>query len=408
MEGMDPLGVVQAGASATGMAAGWDQMNNRDRARAAVNTAKAGASAMGETLPGVNTAQFVMNLDRIYNGWSKMNNEQRAVAAASLTASGAAAAGYAVPGLNIALGAYAGYQYAKAGYNQYYSGGTRNQKVGYGAAVLGGNFVAGPLLGPVSLGVMSVAHSMFKSGKSRDQKGRDWFRGDLKTKGIYNEDFTLDLADGTKANVGLDGGAKHTVRYVDKLLDKHNRSGEIGMYDADYTNDLDFVGSMAGTTLTRLLYGGRDKLIDQTGYQMGNAFLGKAGFGADMTLDNFNTVMGNARGVFAKAGIKSKEDGFELVSRALREGRLSTADAISAQQALNMMYDKNGFDTASKLMQGRWNGVDKLVDAPERTPTVETGAPRGVAPVSTGTAATLMDKDEIRKRNMIKYGMVEA
>lgn len=392
---VNPIGAVQAGAQATAGAAGWQEMDNKQRAKTVVSTARTGAAATGQEIPGINAVTAIMSIDNIYSNWGKMKNEQRAVAAASLASSGAAAAGYSVPGLNVALAAYNAYQYTKAGYNSYYKGGTSNQKAGYA--------VGSALVGPVNLGIMSTVSSMFKSGKGKDQRLRDAVRADLKSKGIYNKDFTLDLPDGTKANVGLDGGAKHTVRYKDKLVGKADSN--IGAYNTDYTNDMDFFAGMTGNTFARLMYGGRDPTIDQTGSQLGNAFLGKVGYGQDMTADNFNIVMTNARGVYAKAGIKSKEDGIELVNRAVKEGRLSNADAIAAHQALGMMYDKDGFDAANKLSQGRWVGVDKLADAPERTPTVSVGS-NSPASVSTKTADALLSKEEMRARNLAKYASV--
>lgn len=393
---VNPVEAIQTGAQVTAGAAGWGEMDNSQRARTVAGAAKTGAAATGQNIPGINAVTAIMTVDKIYSDWGKMKNEQRAVAAASLASSAAAAAGYSIPGLNVALAGYNAYQYTKAGYQQYYQGGTSKQKAGY---------VAGSaLVGPVNLGIMSTASSMFKSGKGKDQVARDFLRKDLKTKGIYNKDFSLDLADGTKANVGLDGGATHAVRYKDKLVDSKSK-GEIGAYNTDYTNDLDFFSGMTGNTFARLMYGGRDPTIDQTGGQLGNAFLGKVGYGQDMTAENFNTVMTNARGVYAKAGIKSKEDGLELVNRAVKEGRLSNADAIAAQQSLGMMYDKDGFEAANKLSQGRWVGVDKLADAPERTPTVSIGY-NSPGPVSTKTAEVLTSKEEIRARNLAKYASV--
>ena len=115
---------------------------------------------------------------------------------------------------------------------------------------------------------------------------------------------------------------------------------------------------MSGIALSRLLNGGKGKNVDQLGNQLGNAGLGKIGYGQELTPENFNTVMQNQRSMYAKAGIKSKSDAYALTDRMLKEGRINQIDAVTMQQAFNMMYDTNGYDTAKRLMAGRNRGAE--------------------------------------------------
>lgn len=46
-------------------------------------------------------------------------------------------------------------------------------------------------------------------GKNKDQQGRDDYRSRLKDAGIYDNDYNLELTDGSKVNMGLDGSVKN-------------------------------------------------------------------------------------------------------------------------------------------------------------------------------------------------------
>lgn len=370
-------------------------------------TANQIAGLSGVNVPGVTP---VLSGYQAARNWQGMGTEQKAATSVAVAGGAAAAAGYAIPGLNIALAAYQGLKAGQQGYNQYYVQGTQNQKRGYeGALALGG---VGAFTG---LGVISMANSFRKkSGKDVDQRARDYFRKDWQTKGLADDEYKISLADGSFGDIGNAG--PHKIKDMTKLVGGDTRS-EMSDYDIDYTNDMDYASGMAGTTLNRLLYGGRNKNVDDMGALTGNALLGSVGHGADMSAQNFSTVMANARGLYSKAGIKSKEDALRLVGLAAKQGRLTAADQAQAMQTLDMMYDPDGFKKGSILMSGRWAGINNMKDAPERAPTVSVGEHENlfakplsevldiqVQPATQGIATRSMD--ELRAQNIARFGQV--
>lgn len=429
---IDGLGTAY---SAYNLYQNWDRMSGAQKSLAVASVGLQGVKAttgtnLGKTeIPGtridgappltvgsaLNVAALGYNAYELAANWGDINNAQRIKAGAGTVAqaasvgvqtgllSGTGAVARALPGVNVAFSAYN----LSQGLNAVYKGwGKYTGPEGRKAAAFQSLNLNASGLDPVSSVIAFAGMTIGGGGKSQDQKSRDFFRDDIQERGLVDDDYNLTLADGTKANIGIDGnGGKHDVRNPSSLVGA-DKPTSIHTYDTDYTNDMDFASGMAGNTLTRLLYGGRNKSIDQVGNQIGNALLGSVGYGKDMTPENFNTVMANARGVYSQAGIKSKEDGFALVSQALKEGRLTRADAIGAQQVFNMMYDKNGYDSASKLMSGRMPGVRGMADAPPRSPTVE------IEPTVTKAISTIqpfkytninLSKDEIRAKNKSLY-----
>jgi len=206
----------------------------------------------------------------------------------------------------------------------------------------------------------SVLGNTIQVGKSKDQGGRDSIRSHFKEMGLVDGDYKVALPDGSIANLGIDGhGGQHDATNPD-LIDRKQK--KLNAWDLDYTNDLDYVSGMAGIGLARMLGGGSNKPVDQLGNQIGNAGLGSVGFNQKMTRENFDTVMQNQRALYAKSGINSKADAYALSVELLKQGRISQTDAVQIQQAANMMYDQNGYDTAQRLMNGRQRGAEVAAD----------------------------------------------
>lgn len=207
----------------------------------------------------------------------------------------------------------------------------------------------------------NAADSAF-GGKSGAQQGRDAIRELGTQSGLINkDDWTVTLSDGSTADVGKDGGAeKHKFRDPSRAVEDQ----ELHPYDVDYTNDLDFSSNMMTNSLVRMMAGGKGVSIDQVAGQLGNAALGKVGFGQDMTEENFNYVRDNVRGYYFKQGVQTKEDAYALSNQMVAEGRITEMDAVAMQQGINMTFDDNGFDTANVLMSGRWKGIEVAADIP--------------------------------------------
>lgn len=238
---------------------------------------------------------------------------------------------------------------------------------------------------PVNLAQDYVAGKVlnaFGSGKNADQKGRDSIRSSLIKSGFLNEDYTYNLADGSVKDLGLDGRSEsRDFKYADKAVKKQS----LRSYDVDYTNDMDFFSGIGGIALSRLSFGSKDRNVEQIGGQLGNAALGNVGYGADMTQNNFSAVMQNLRGMYAKKGISSKKDAYELANQGFAEGRWNESDLISMQQVFNMVFDDD-YNTASKLSQGRWKGIEVAHERPVGNPSeskVPVEKPKERIPVET-------------------------
>lgn len=75
---------------------------------------------------------------------------------------------------------------------------------GLGTIIPGAGTLAGAGIGAVAGGLLGA----IKTGKHQDQIARDQVRSEMQKRGMIDEGFNLTLADGSKFNIGLDGGAK--------------------------------------------------------------------------------------------------------------------------------------------------------------------------------------------------------
>lgn len=241
-------------------------------------------------------------------------------------------------------------------------------------AQLGGTAgaVAGSELGPVGAAVGhaigsavgSVIGGVFNpSQAAKETEKRKGFLNALKGH-AFEDDFSFLFPDGTSFSFNQD-----SHEGVHPWKNPQERTGDVGErplfnYETDYTNDTDFVAGMAGISLGRLLSGGKNKAIDQTGQLLGNAFLGKVGYGAEFNQENFNAVMTNARAMYARSGIQTKEDMLSLANKAFSEGRINDTDYAAMQQTASLLFDGN-YGLAESLMGGRRKGLETAA----RTPT---------------------------------------
>lgn len=257
---------------------------------------------------------------------------------------------------------------AHAVYKNWGAGGAKGAFNG----ALGGSAMAGGLMAlgatnPFLLGgvvAVSMLGGMAKTGKQAGQIQRDGVRDVFRQNGFMGKDDTITLADGTKVNLGLDGhSGEFTARNMDQIVKDPNfagghHTGKLHSYDIDYTNDLDYTSGMAGVALSTILTGSNSTAAKQMGGQIGNGLLGNIGNGKDMTPENFGKFQENARSVYSQAGIKTKEEAYQLANQAYAEGRMSESELITMHQGFNIVFDDNGFDTAQKLMSGRQRGAE--------------------------------------------------
>lgn len=301
--------------------------------------------------------------------------------AGAVSATGGSLLGTAAGVAGIAAGAYTLYQGWGAGGSK----GRLNGAFG-GTSMAAGLYALGAtnpflLAGVVALGVLSGS---VKTGKHEGQVMRDGVRDRFKQIGLMGQDNNVVLADGTTFSVGVDGGGgKHTFRNMGQVAPdayQQKRKVENGLYayDVDYTNDLDYTSNMMGTALSRLVTGGKGTPVDQMGGQLGNAGIGNIGYGQDMTPENFDKMRMNHRKFFADSGVKSKADAYQLANLMFGEGRIDESELVATHQAINMIYDDNGYEQSQKLMNGRHRGIEVATSNASKEPaTVPTITPPG-------------------------------
>lgn len=218
----------------------------------------------------------------------------------------------------------------------------------------------GSLFGPagasagsfIGSAVGSSVGSLFdESPKHPETKARNEVLNKYKEAGLLDKGNSISSPDGTTFSFKPGGNAN----------DKGFRD-----YEINFEEDLDYTAGMAGISLSRLVAGSTNKPVDQVGNGFGNAFLGKAGSGADFTPSNFNTVMSNARAQYSKAGVKTKEEMLALANTMFSEGRINDFDYATMQQTAKLVFD-NDFTTASKLMAGRKQGTEMAGETPSNS-----------------------------------------
>lgn len=373
------LGLFATGYNVYGLVKNWDQYSDLQKLTGGIQTvANIANTAKNLGLLGSGTGNTVSGGSALAGGGSASGSAGAGGAAAS---EGIGLLGGAAAAAGIVAGAYTVYQ----GWGEGGSKGAVNGALG-GAAIATGMYALGATNPYVLAGVvaLSIASNTIKIGKHEDQVQRDGMRGLLKKNGLADDDYNITLADGSKFDIGVDGsGGYHEARNPDQMVG--DRKGKkLSAYDLDYTNDLDYASGMSGIALSRLLAGGKAKNIDQLGNQLGNAGLGNVGYGKDMTRENFSKIMANQRSMYAKAGITSKEAAYALTNQAFKEGRINDSDAVAMQQAFNMMYDTDGYDTAQKLMGGRHKGIQVAEQSSQTVtatrPTGDSGFPAGNKP----------------------------
>ncbi len=401
----EALGLLQSGYNAYSLVNNWGQINALQKVAGTTGSASQMASlaqsmgllgngVQGGTVAGV-TAESLSSIgatavpqhgigaisvpagSNIPAGYTTIASEGGSTVAVPTANASSAAVGYlqtAAGVASLAAGAYTVYK----GWGGSGSSGATNGLLG-GSAMAAGLYALGatnPLLlaGVVAVSVLGNATG---GNKSESQTARDSVRGRLKELGIVDNEYNAVLADGLKANLGIDGkGGRHSVADASKLSDgQRGKVKDLSAYDIDYTNDLDYAAGMGGVALSRLISGGVGTHIDQIGGQIGNGSLQSVGFGKEMTPENYDKVMRNQRLMFSKAGIKSKADAFQLANQAFAEGRLDATQHVTTMQALNMVFEDNSFGTARKLMDGRFNGIKTLDKLPENPLQTKTAAP---------------------------------
>jgi len=353
------LQLMQNGYNVYALIDNWDQMNTFNKITGGVTTA-AGIASTAQTLGLIgNTAANAATTGAAVTGAS---------IGANVGANAAANTGAGI-GTTIGEGVMAAAPYAAIAAGVYTvakgwgEGGTKGALNGaIGAAGISAGLYALSVTNPyvfAAVAATSIIGNAVKKGKSGDQKARDQVRNRFVELGLSDKDGKFTLPDGTQVSIGVDGhGGYHDATNPDALTGERKGKKQLNAWDIDYTNDLDYSAGMAGIALSRIAGGGVTKAIDQLGNQIGNAALGNIGYNKQMTKENYNKMIENMRAIYAQSGITSKDMAYALAQKAFDEGRLNATDFVTAQQAFNMIYDPNSYDTAQRLMNGRNRGIE--------------------------------------------------
>jgi hypothetical protein len=183
-------------------------------------------------------------------------------------------------------------------------------------AYLGSYFTPlGTVIGGVLGGVVGGVFGCIKSGKHKDQKARDAVRDHFKDIGMIDENHCLELSDGSRYNIGFDGG--HRYRNLD--------GGKRAPYQVDSSNPLlhETVGWVQ--PLAALLTGGDEKLrTDFAGY-FTNAALSNA--------ETHDTARLNVLSIFDKMALRP-EDALSGLVAIYQQGRITKAELIAYTNGL--------------------------------------------------------------------------
>ena len=238
--------------------------------------------------------------------------------------------------------------------------------------------VAGTIIGAAVGAVIGVAaNSGLSGGHSREQWKRGLYRQAMATAGIYEKKgkgdpnhghYFYQLADGQEYNVGIDGSGHHCldingntkkvydtsmIKEGDKFRPGKDGSAEMLPYNIDYTCNMDFSGSLMLAPLNALGLGGSNtKGAGEYGQTLGymvNAVTSNVD--RNMSRDNWDKMISNIKAGYERMGIKDKQSALDAMSYMYNQGNLTDEDWQSFQLALNLLYDKNGYDQAMYLME---------------------------------------------------------
>jgi len=254
--------------------------------------------------------------------------------------------------------------------------------LGATAGQIGGNIVAGPIGGAVGSAAVSGQVAAIEKGVNmignpfggnkevqRQGKNRRSTRNSL-----FGDTPQITLADGSMWDFNSsEGEGLHDW----KDPSWGSRQGPLRKYDADFTNDLDYISAMGGISLARMLNGKSDTATDQVGSEMGNAFLGKVGYKGQFNQETFNHVVTNMRSVYAQKGINSKEEMLSLASTMNSQGRLSDPEYAVMKQTAGMVFDSD-FNLATQLMSGRGKGLNAASKTGKESSSTSTTPQEGV------------------------------
>lgn len=276
--------------------------------------------------------------------------------------------GYIAPLAVGAIGAYT----AKKGLEGYQAGEGEGPMGGFKAGLK----AAGPLKFVPVLGqapaIGGMLGGMFGSGKDKDQMGRDQVRKAMQQQGGIDEAFNVSLADGTKFNIGLDGGG----------VIKTKSGKEISPYNVDTDNPFAHQSVAWADPIAAILTGGDPKLRSDF-----------AGYFTNAAMSNANTLEGvraNILNIMAAHKLDFAT-ARQAVDSMLAAGKIDqqTRDIYMNSLGIIESGDAKRYDTRTVQQVQQEMAAAKpptpapstpLAPPPTNAPAATTGVPRVTAP----------------------------
>lgn len=207
----------------------------------------------------------------------------------------------------------------------------------------------------------------FGSTKHEDQIRRDRARNHLKDNvgliQMVDGKHSVELADGSFYDVGIDGGARLDKDFdPNKILstDQSLVDGNVRPYNVDYTNDLDYMTSIAANTLTGMAFGGSSKSQGDMGGYLTNAATSQLE-SREFTYDNWVESMKNIRKFYSDSGITSAEMAYSTIDLYLSENKITEDQANEMRHGIALAFSgspQESYELAQKLNENRWNGTE--------------------------------------------------
>lgn len=308
---------------------------------AGADAATAAEGGAGYIAPVLGAAAAAKGGYDTYQGMMNAGQGQRA----GMTTAGAGIGTMLLPGVGTAAGAAIG------------------NVAGYG---LQGNGIKNDLalaaLGPPGWTALAAKKmGVFNIGKDGDQLRRDQVRKAMLQQGGLDESYNLSLADGSKFNIGLDGGGK--------ILTKGGK--EINPYNIDTDNPFAHQATLWAMPLASIITGGDQKL--------GSDF---SGYFTNAAMSNANTIEGvraNVLNIMASHKIDFPT-ARQALDAQLKAGKIDQFHHDVFQQSLSVLEsgDSKGYDTRT-VQQFQQEQAAKAAQ-PAAVPAPVAATPPPVAP----------------------------
>lgn len=204
---------------------------------------------------------------------------------------------------------------------------------------------------------------LFGSGKSKEQKAREGFRGKLAELGLLeslgDKAYSVNFEGQDPYLMGFNGSfleQDRGIRDLAKVLSRDAdaiKSNARNPWDIDYTSDLDMMTSVASNSLGGLL-GGSGKLGTTQQHifnELANASL--ADTDREFNEANWANTMGDMRLLYEKAGFTDADTAYNRINQ-LAEAGMDQQEADQLRQGVGLVFGDNSFGLASDLNSTRW------------------------------------------------------